>query len=137
MLELLLLLFVFAWAVWILKTYKAKNFRRFWILCFIPIALIVVVSIAIGVLIKNYPLPWQSLILNQRRTEIHQKLGTPDVGEFWDVKSDMWVSNHFLSWHRLDVIYNQDTIARDYIIKFYFGTKKYFRSYDVESSFDK
>lgn len=132
----LLLLFALLWMAWIWNTYRVKNLKLFRILIAVSLVLLILITATIGVMIKNYPTQWRDINLSEKRVEIHKKLGTPTVGS-WDIKGDIWIENHFFCWHRLELFYNHDTIARDYYIEFYIGTQEYFKSYNVASSFDE
>jgi len=82
----------------------------------------------------NYPSTWDKIQLGQERISTHQNIGSPDVGA-WEVKGDIWFKESFLSWHRLDILYNRDTIVYGYSISYHIGTQTNYYRFNVKSKF--
>ena len=82
----------------------------------------------------NYPSTWDKIQLGQERISTHLNLGSPNVGA-WAVKGDIWFKDSFLSWHRLDIFYNGETMVYAYYISYYIGTQSYYYKFNVKSKF--
>ncbi|HMR87902.1 MAG TPA: hypothetical protein PKD51_07095 [Saprospiraceae bacterium] len=101
----------------------------------ILLAIFLILATFATYIVFNYPKEWNSKILGQKRHQIHTQLGEPKVGDFWDVKADIWFKENYYSWHRLEVIYSTDTICTNYIVKFYLGNKKEFVKINLKNTF--
>ena len=104
---------------------------------YFPIFLVLLVVLTLITNYFNYPAEWDEIKLGQNRNVVHQNLGYPTNGELWDMKGDIWIKHHILSWHRLDVLYGTDTIIYGYSIKFYLGTNTNFYIHHMKSEFRK
>lgn len=105
------------------------KFKFYFPLLLLLIALIILLNY------YNYPSEWNEIELGQKRNLIHQNIGIPTYGDLWDMKGDIWVDDHFFSWHRLDVFYNSDTVVYGYHISIYYGNKTDFYRCSMKSGF--
>lgn len=81
---------------------------------------------------QHYPKNWNDKMIGQKRNLIHKQLGAPAIDDLWDVKADIWIKESIYSRHRLDVIYNSDSICEGYMVNFYLGVKSNSIKYLVE-----
>ena len=104
---------------------------------YFPLLLLLLIALTVLINYFNYPTDWNEIKLGQKRKVIHQNIGNPSAGDLWDIKGDIWVKDHLLSWHRLDVLYNTDTVASGYSITFFLGTKTNFFRHHMKNEFNK
>jgi hypothetical protein len=136
MILIILLIAFVVWANGLWKNYRAKNIRQLTILIIVPLTISLIATIVFTLMSYNYPTEWNQQILGEKRNHVHRQLEKPTAGELWDVKGDIWIKEKFYSWHRLDVMYDTDTICRDYTIAYYIGSKTHFIKLNLKSSFE-
>lgn len=83
----------------------------------------------------SYPSDWGETVLGQKRQVVHECLGAPLVGDLWDVKADIWVEEGPFYAYRLELIYDTDTLCRDYVIRVQWGAQSTYHSLLLHSSF--
>lgn len=120
---LIRVLFVLApvlWIIWTISAFRKNKIKLFKFQIIFPLTFILFLILVVLIVRHSYPDSWKNIEVGQTRQIILENIGKPSWDQ-WDIKGDFWEDRNPSIDYSLNVWYDNDTLVKGYMIKFYIG----------------